>query len=120
MKNISLKVEDDLHALVSEKADEIGLSLAEFVRVAIRAYCTVGARVDDAPTHGLVNEIRAQLRVKDTQIEGLTQQIDHLTQLLALKEKNVAALTEQLDDSRRLICDMRTPWWKRLFRQGEG
>ena len=58
-----------------------------------------------------------QLARRDTQIDSLTQEIDHLTQLLALKEKNVAALTEQLDDSRRLIEDMRRPWWKRVFRR---
>jgi len=61
--------------------------------------------------------LREQLSRRDRQIEAFSEQIDHLTQLLALKEKNVAALTEQLDDSRRLIEDMRRPWWKRVFRR---
>ena len=65
-------------------------------------------------------ELRTQIEYLKEQLRGRDQHIDHLTQLLALKEKNVAALTEQLDDSRRLIEDMRRPWWKRLFRQGEG
>ena len=37
----------------------------------------------------------------------MTQQISHLTQVVAMSQKNIAALTEQLSDSRQMIEDMR-------------
>jgi len=45
----------------------------------------------------------------------LTQQIDHLTQIVAMSQKNIAALTEQLFESRQVISDMRRrTLWQRL------
>lgn len=47
----------------------------------------------------------------------LREQVDHLTQIVAMSQKNVAMLTEQLDSSRQMISDMRQrSWWKRAFR----
>ena len=44
--------------------------------------------------------------------------MDHLTQAVAMAQKNSGALTEQLDDSRQRIEDMRSrSWWKRIFRR---
>jgi len=59
-----------------------------------------------------IQHLRAQLVSRD-------EQIDHLTQLLAMQTKTTAALTEQLDASRQMIEDMRRrklPLLKRLFR----
>ena len=114
MKNISLKVEDELHTRASQKAGELGLSLAEMVRVAIRAYCEDGASGNGE----LIDEVRGQLRVKDTQIEALLEQVDHAQQLLAISQKAIHQLTDQnqllLEDQRHRERKM-SPW-KRIFR----
>lgn len=52
-------------------------------------------------------------------IQELTRQIDHLTQLLALAQKNVAAVIEQnqllLEDTRKKML----PFWKRILGRGK-
>ena len=77
-----------------------------------------------------IQHLREQLAAKDAHIEQcqssnvllrdqLTEkdkQIDHLTQVVAMSQKNIAALTEQLDTSRQMIEDMRQrrTVWQRL------
>lgn len=58
-----------------------------------------------------------QLQRRDEQTEALTLQIDHLTQVVAMAQKNVATLTDQLESSRLMIEDLRQnkSLWKRLF-----
>jgi len=63
-----------------------------------------------------IHYLREQLVEKDRQIETLTRSLDHAQQLHGLAQKNIATLAEQLDTSKRMIEDMRTPFWKRLFR----
>ena len=63
--------------------------------------------------------LRELLSRQDEQLARRDEQIDHLTQLLAMQSKTTAALTEQLDTSRALIEDMRhrkLPIWNRVFR----
>lgn len=63
--------------------------------------------------------LRDLLTEKDEQLARRDEQIDHLTQLLAMQSKTTAALTEQLDAHRALIEDMRRrkmPLLKRIFR----
>ena len=118
MKNISLKVSEELHAQANQTANEASISLAKLVRVAIRAYCLNGNSTEQSGPNDLIDEMRVQLRVKDTQIESQAQQIDHLTQVVAMSQKNIGTLTEQLDTSRQMIEDMRlSPWWRRIFRR---
>ena len=54
-----------------------------------------------------IQHLREQFPRRDGHIESLTQEIDHLTQVVAMSQKNIGALTEQLDDSRQMIEDMR-------------
>jgi len=63
-----------------------------------------------------IGHLRDQLERRDTQTESQAQQIDHLTQVVAMSQKNIGALTEQLSDSRQLIEDMRQrkTVWQRL------
>lgn len=57
-----------------------------------------------------------------TEIDHLRQQNDHLTQLLAMKEKNLQSIAEQLQTKDLMLEDMRqkpqTRWEK--FKQGLG
>jgi len=64
----------------------------------------------------LRSQLKEQLAEKDKQIDSHAQQNDHLTQIVAMSQKNIGALTEQLDDSRQMIEDMRQrrTVWQRL------
>ena len=65
-----------------------------------------------------IEDLREYLTRRDEHIESLTQELGHLTQIVAMSQKNIGALTEQLDDSRQMIEDMRSrSWWKRIFRR---
>ena len=50
-------------------------------------------------------------------ISELTEQIDHLTQLLAMSQKTIQQMTDQnqllLEDTRK-----KAPWWRRIFANG--
>lgn len=64
-----------------------------------------------------VDTLQGQLQTKDQQISQLHEQIDHLTQLLAVQTKTTASLSEQLEASRLMIEDMRKPlpsFWQRF------
>ena len=52
----------------------------------------------------------------ESQLESRDEQVDHLTQVVAMSQKNIGALTEQLLDSRQMIEDMRQrrTVWQRL------
>ena len=68
--------------------------------------------------HSESEHLRVQGLEHSQSIRALTEQIDHLTQVVAMSQKNIGALTEQLDDSRQMIEDMRfRSWWQRIFRR---
>jgi len=71
------------------------------------------ARADSEIAH-----LRLQLARRDEQIEALTNQMDHLMQLLAIAQKNVAQITDPLSAKRQIIDAQRhRSWWKRLIRR---
>ena len=121
MKNISVRVNDELHRLVTHSAKERGLPLSNFVRISLQAMC----RQEVASDSDTIVLLREQLQAKDTQLERtdseiqyLREQVSRLTQVVAMSQKNIGALTEQLDDSRQMIEDMRSrSWWKRILRR---
>jgi uncharacterized coiled-coil protein SlyX len=89
-----------------------------------RRYVSVNGTANDMPTdmpigiQQLLDEKDARIQQLEDQLARHAQQIDHLTQVVAMSQKNIGALTEQLDDSRQMIEDMRTcSWWKRIFRK---
>ena len=66
----------------------------------------------------LVEQLRSENAHIREQLVRRDEQIDHLTQVVAMSQKNIGALTEQLDDSRQMIEDMRSrSWWRRIFRR---
>jgi len=60
--------------------------------------------------------IQSLLNEKDARIQQLEGQIEKLTSIVAMSQKNIGALTEQLDDSRQMIEAMRQrrTIWQRL------
>ena len=59
MKNLSIKIDDELHSQLIEKASESNKSLADFVRTVLR-----GDHVDDTRTfHSDVSEIIQEFRM---------------------------------------------------------
>ena len=73
---------------------------------------TNGHHVD---TNDGSKDLRDEIKYLRVQLTRRDDQIDHLTQLLAIAQKNVSMLTERM----QVIEDMRhrRPFWKRLFRQ---
>ena len=53
------------------------------------------------------NHLKAQLERADSEIRHLREQVSHLTQVVAMSQKNIGALTEQLLDSQQMISEMR-------------
>jgi excisionase family DNA binding protein len=66
-----------------------------------------------------IEHLRAELAAKNRQLESHAQQIDHLTQVVAMAQKNASMLTEQLGTERQLLEDMRSRrgFWRRWFRR---
>ena len=74
-----------------------------------REICVTVNDIESQPDNELVTQLRAE-------IEYLRQQNDHLTQVLALAQKNIATLTEQLANKDLLLEDMRQkkPLWHKV------
>ena len=85
--------------------------------------------VNDDPNHGHGGQKQGQTDYDNGQPDQpaligqlqsenqhLREQVDHLTQVVAMSQKNIGALTEQLDDSRQMIEDMRQrrTVWQRI------
>ena len=76
-----------------------------------------------------IEHLREQLPRRDDTIESLTREINHLTQVVAMSQKNIATLTDQLSVMRdseggdfklppsesQLEGIRQRPWWRRLF-----
>jgi excisionase family DNA binding protein len=73
-------------------------------------------RTDDQTP--LIERLQSEVEYLRERLVNRDQEIDHLTQLLAVSHKSIGALTEQLDASRLMIDDMRNrpSGWRRLFR----
>lgn len=61
-----------------------------------------------------VKYLRETLTRRDEQIESLSLQIDHFSQLLAVAHKSIDQLSDQ---NRLLLEDNRRHWWKRIRRR---
>ena len=75
---------------------------------------TNGHHVD---TNDGSKDFREEIKYLRDQLVSRDEQVGHLTQVVAMSQKNIAALTEQLDNSRQMLEDMRhrKPLWKRIF-----
>ena len=119
MKALSVRVEDGLHALAVTKAEEVGMSLAEVVRAAVQTFCTPGL----AESKELVNEWRAQLHTKDTQLDKLLTELAETRRAVEDASKRhdtiVLHLTQQLEHAHLQLEDLRqkSTWWRRVLKR---
>ena len=117
---------------IKSQAKKRGVSLSALLRLAVRGILNgADLKLEDRSqkdrialekqlerADSEIQHLREQFTRCDGHIESQTQEIDHLTQIVAMSQKNTAALTEQLDDSRQMIEDMRSrSWWKRILRR---
>jgi len=100
MKNLSVRIDDNLHAMVAAKAEEKQMTLADYVRSLLRADCRQNTSMDD----NLMNELKAQLQVKDTQIERLQSE---LSESRSRSDTIILQLTRQFEEQTKLLEDMR-------------
>ena len=89
MKNLSIKIDDELHSQLIEKASESNKSLADFVRTVLRGDHVDDTRAFYSDVSEIIQEFRNQIKLKDTQISQLHQ-------LLAMEQSNLGLITEQL------------------------
>ena len=123
---ISTRIDNTLHQQVQTYLDKHSVSMSDFLRTAIENMLLIEITDSAQPITNrtqALSVLESQLAAKDTIIEQLQsenahlrEQENHLTQVIAMSQKNIGALTEQLDDSRQLIEDMRQrrTVWQRL------
>ena len=114
---ISTRIDNTLHQQVQTYLDKHSVSMSDFLRTAIENMLLIEITDSAQPITNrtqALSVLESQLAAKDTIIEQLQsenahlrEQENHLTQVIAMSQKNIGALTEQLDDSRQLIEDMR-------------
>jgi len=108
MKNLSVRIDDNLHAMVTAAAYEKQMTLADYVRALLRADCRQSASMDD----NLRNELKAQLKVKDTQIERLQSELSESRQR---SDTIILSLTRQFEEQTKMLEDMRQrSLWSRV------
>lgn len=122
---ITVRVNDELHHWVKLFAQRVNKSMSVLIIEYLESL-QQGTEHQTDTDHQLIEEktnqilyLRDILTEKDEQLARRDEQIDHLTQLLAMQSKTTAMLTEQLDTSRAMIEDMRRrkmPLLKRIFR----
>lgn len=62
--------------------------------------------------------LKAQLEVKDKQIEGLQKQLEAGAEAGERHDTIVLQLTRQLEQGQRLLEYQSDPWYRRMFRKG--
>jgi hypothetical protein len=100
MRSTTPSTDDNLHAMVAAEAEAKQMTLADYVRALLRADCRQSASMDD----NLINELKAQLQVKDTQIERLQSELSESRQR---SDTIILQLTRQFEAQTKLIEDMR-------------
>jgi antitoxin component of RelBE/YafQ-DinJ toxin-antitoxin module len=115
MRQINVRVDEAFYNEAKAKADELGVSLSDLVRDAVKQVYSNGTAPHTAP-----NEIpfREMLDILRGELDGLREelftknnQISELHQLLAMSQKNTGELTQQLEDMRQTRRWWH--WWKR-------
>ncbi len=110
MRQINIRVDDELYENARDKAHELGVSLSDLIRNAVQQVCSNDTADTDEQDGGIsrtvLEMIQHQLSTKDTHIDKLHQQADQLHQLIAMGHKERDRLSHQLSDMR----EQKTVW----------
>lgn len=111
MKNLSVKVSNDMYQEIKSYADSNSMSLSEFIRNSVTQSLHQGDK-EVIPAYDLLreqlNEANEARQRADTIIMQLTKQVEQ--QALALEDK-----TNQLDEKQEIIEDIQNlTFWKRI------
>ncbi len=109
MKNMCVKVEDELYEKVKQKAELMKVSLQKFMHESLmKSTCDEpqASKETSIVSHELYMKLHEQLDTKDAQI-------DQLHQLLAIEQKNAQYQSEQVSQARMQLEDLRKKrsWW---------
>ncbi len=121
MHAFSVRINDELHNIAKNKANEVDISLTELVRQSVHSFCTQAKKEEKRDTElvdslrSQVDAIREQLHSKEKQLDTKDEQISQLHQLVAMSQSHANELTQQLDRAHLQLEDMRhkRPWWRR-------
>ena len=126
MKQFSVRVNDELYHKAQIKAQNVGVSLSNFVRDAVVQACDNGG-ANDVPSNGMLqllrdelNTLRDELSTKNTQIDRKETQLEQLQSDISEQSKRhdmiVAQMTQQLERANLQLEDMRQrpSFWQRL------
>jgi len=125
MHAFSVRINDELHNIAKNKANEVDISLTELVRQSVHSFCTQAEKQEKRDTElvdslrSQVDAIREQLHSKEKQLDTKDEQISQLHQLVAMEQKNLGEMTQQLAQSQNQLEDLRKPrpWWQRWKRK---
>ena len=125
MHAFSVRINDELHNIAKNKANEVDISLTELVRQSVHSFCTQAEKEEKRDTElveslrSQVDAIREQLHSKEKQLDTKDEQISQLHQLVAMEQKNLGEMTQQLAQSQNQLEDLRKPrpWWQRWKRK---
>ena len=92
MKNISVRVDNDFHKKVDNKAKEQNMALSDFLRASLQAMCRQSQHNEDDP---LINTLKQQLTEKDRQIESFLEQQDQFQKIVAMQQQSIQSITSQ-------------------------
>jgi antitoxin component of RelBE/YafQ-DinJ toxin-antitoxin module len=124
MRNLCVRVDDATHEQVSQKAEEMAVSLSDFMRGALHAMCNNDACNPEPESEELKSTmeiLHSQLHVKDMQLERYQGQLEAFQMQLGEQSKRhdtiVLQMTQQLDRANLQLEDLRQKqgWFKRLF-----
>ena len=114
MKNISVRVDDDFHKKVTDKAKEKDMALSDFVRASLQAMCRQSQHNENDP---LINTLKQQLIEKDRQIESFLEQQDQFQKIVAMQQQSIQSITSQNQLLIETTQQKKPSFWQRLIGQ---
>ena len=114
MKNISVRVDDDFHKKVTDKAKDKDMALSDFVRASLQAMCRQNQHNENDP---LINILKQQLTEKDRQIESFLEQQDQFQKIVAMQQQSTQSITSQNQLLIESSYQKKPSFWQRLIGQ---
>jgi hypothetical protein len=141
MRQFNVRVDDAFYEEARAKADEMGISLSDFVRDAVKQWCHRGDTEAISPdgTYEPPDWLKAELRHKNEQIVSLQTELSRQTEqftgelslarqstedaskrsdtIIAQMTQQLSQMTQQLERTQLQLTDLRERrrWWQRVF-----